>query len=345
MAKYSAEQLRQMLARGQAMRNPSGDPSYPIADTEDLGNAIHAVGLGGAANNSIRRYIMGRAKAMGKTSMIPDTWQADGSLASPGRSQLPPTPYTRSFALEDITVRSGGDGRTVEAYAAVFNHPVPIRDHDGEYTEVIDPACFNRAIDRSTRSGKQIPILFNHGMTIWSTPSDMDSMPIGVTEEIKPDSRGLFTRARYHRSDRADQALEAIREGSITAYSFSGAFSRSDPEVRRGQRLAPDRRTGTLPTLRRMESSLREYGPTPFPAYADAAIVGVRAELAVAQLDQRLAELEQLIGTVRTGTRPAGGLSDAGTPDSSGLVAEDLPVAHSVRSHSIRRARIRRGME
>ena len=80
MAKYSAEQLRQMLAKGQAMRNPSGDPSYPIADSEDLGNAIHAVGLGGAANNSIRRYIMGRARALGKTSMIPDTWQADGSL-------------------------------------------------------------------------------------------------------------------------------------------------------------------------------------------------------------------------------------------------------------------------
>jgi HK97 family phage prohead protease len=333
-----------MLAKGQAMRNPAGDPSYPIGDEEDLSNAIHAVGLGGAANASIRRYIMGRAKAMGKTSMIPDTWQADGSLS--GRAMvLPPTAYTRSFALEDISIRAGGDGRTVEAYAAVFNTPVPIRDADGEYTEVIDPTCFDRAITRSKQSGKQIPILFNHGMTIWSTPSDMDSMPIGVTEEIRPDGRGLLTRARYHRSDRADQALEAIREGSITAYSFSGAFSRSTPEVRRGQRLAPDRRTGALPTLRRMESTLREYGPTPFPAYSDAAIVGVRAEQAIALLGQlHPAELERLVGIVRTGTHP-GGLSDAGTDPDGSLVAEDLPAGHSVRSHSIRLARIKRGME
>ena len=66
MAKYTAAELRQMLAKGQAMRNPSGDPSYPIGDDEDLSNAIHAVGLGGASNDAIRRYIMGRAKASGR---------------------------------------------------------------------------------------------------------------------------------------------------------------------------------------------------------------------------------------------------------------------------------------
>ena len=46
--------------------------------------------------------------------------------------------FTRSFALEDISVRSGGDGRTVEAYATVFNIPADVRDADGEYIEVID---------------------------------------------------------------------------------------------------------------------------------------------------------------------------------------------------------------
>jgi hypothetical protein len=46
--------------------------------------------------------------------------------------------YTRSFSLEDISVRSGGDGRTVEAYATVFNTPAEVRDQDGEYIEVID---------------------------------------------------------------------------------------------------------------------------------------------------------------------------------------------------------------
>ena len=318
MAKYTADQLRQMLARGQAMRNPSGDPSYPIGDDDDLSSAVHAVGLGGASNNAIRRYIMGRAKAMGKTSMIPDTWQADGSLApTSGRS----AEYTRSFALEDISIRAGGDGRTVDAYAAVFDTPAAIRDGDGEYEEVIDPAAFNRAIDHATRSGHKIPVMFNHGQTMYGTPSELDTMPIGVTEEIKADRRGLFTRARYHRSDRADSILEGIREGSIGSYSFQGAFKRSDPAVPRGG----FRRNGDrLPTVRRTESTLREYGPTPFPAYDGAAIVGVRALAAL-----HPTEINRLLELVRSGALP-----DLGTPSDDGPAAEDPPAddGHSVRS-------------
>ena len=259
MAKYSADQLRQMLARGQAMRNPSGDPSYPIGDDDDLAAAVHAVGRGGASANAIRRYIMGRAKAMGKTGMIPDTWQADGSLApTSGRS----AEYTRSFVLEDISIRAGGDGRTVDAYAAVFDTPAAIRDGDGEYEEVIDPAAFNRAIDHATRSGHKIPVMFNHGQTMYGTPSELDTMPIGVTEDIKADKRGLFTRARYHRSDRADSILEGIREGSIGSYSFQGAFKRSEPSVPT-RRVPPHRdRAADRPADRVDVAGVRAY-PVP----------------------------------------------------------------------------------
>ncbi len=321
MAKYSAAELRQMLAKGQAMKNPQGDPSFPIADEEDLSSAIHAVGLGGAANGAIRKYIMGRAKAMGKSSMIPDTWQADGSLAS-ARAD---TPYTRSFALEDISIRSGGDGRTVEAYAAVFDTPTSIRDQDGEYEEVIDPTAFNRAIDHHQRAGHRIPVMFNHGLTTMGTPSDLGSMPIGSTEEIKADRRGLFTRARYNSTPLAEAALENIREGSISAYSFAGAFKRSTPMAPRGGKY----RNGQ--TVRRTESTLREYGPTPFPAYQTAQIVGVRAEQALAFLGSlHPSELARLSGMIQSGTPldPP----DFGTPSDDGPAADDPPDGHSTRS-------------
>jgi hypothetical protein len=78
-AKYSAEQLRQLLKEGKAMRNPNGDPSYPIADKADLSNAIHAVGRGSGDHNSIRAYIKRRAKALGASNMIPDNWTNGGS--------------------------------------------------------------------------------------------------------------------------------------------------------------------------------------------------------------------------------------------------------------------------
>jgi hypothetical protein len=54
--------------------------SYPIGDADDLGNAVHAVGRGGDGHDAIRRHVITRAKALGKSSEIPDSWAADGSL-------------------------------------------------------------------------------------------------------------------------------------------------------------------------------------------------------------------------------------------------------------------------
>jgi hypothetical protein len=76
----SAEERRQMAKSGVAM--PDG--SYYIRNGADLDNAIHAVGRGGASHNAIRRHIIRRAKALGLSSRIPDTWGADGSIAAAG---------------------------------------------------------------------------------------------------------------------------------------------------------------------------------------------------------------------------------------------------------------------
>lgn len=74
--KYNADDRKRMAGNGQAM--PDG--SYPIADEEDLGNAIRAVGRGGADHDAIRRHVIKRAKALGLSERIPDNWNADGSL-------------------------------------------------------------------------------------------------------------------------------------------------------------------------------------------------------------------------------------------------------------------------
>jgi hypothetical protein len=75
-AKYNAKDLKRMAGNGQAMP----DESYPVADEEDLHNAIRAVGRGGSSHNAIRRHIIARARSLGKSSMIPDNWASDGSL-------------------------------------------------------------------------------------------------------------------------------------------------------------------------------------------------------------------------------------------------------------------------
>ena len=88
MADVTAEERRTFASRGWAM--PDGSyfirPDHP----EDLGNAIQAVGRATATGtpratdeaqrNAVRRHIMKRARALGRSGEIPDTWNSDGTL-------------------------------------------------------------------------------------------------------------------------------------------------------------------------------------------------------------------------------------------------------------------------
>jgi hypothetical protein len=77
-AKYTADDRKEMAANGQAM----SDGSYPIKDSVDLNNAIHAVGRGrNNSHSAIRRHIIARAKALGMSDKIPETWSDGGKLA------------------------------------------------------------------------------------------------------------------------------------------------------------------------------------------------------------------------------------------------------------------------
>jgi HK97 family phage prohead protease len=219
---------------------------------------------------------------------------------------LPPT-FHRTFALDDITIRSDGSGRTVEAYCAVFDTEATVTDFEGDgYMETIDRHAFDRTL--SQRAGK-FQVLYNHGLDVYGTPSERYAMPLGVPVEVRADQRGLFTVTRYSRTPLADEVLELIRDGAIREQSFAGRCLRSSPgraPYRRGQQVS------------RLEISLREYGPTPFPVYADAAIIGVRSatqiadEIGTMTADER-AELVRLLGTLNV---PASdGTDDEDPPD------------------------------
>lgn len=195
----------------------------------------------------------------------------------------------RTFPLEDIRIRSSADGRTVEAYAAVFDSPVEIADEDGRYIEELDPRVFTKSL---RERGLNFGVFYNHGMTLHRTPSDRFSVPLGTPVEIRPDKRGLLTVTRYSKTPLADEVLENIRNGAIRGQSFSGRPLQSNP-TRPRLGWGPDP-TGKIPTVRRTEIALREYGPTPNPAYADAEILAVRSATEVLRILTALPERERI---------------------------------------------------
>lgn len=229
--------------------------------------------------------------------------------------------YARSWALDDIEiVRSadgGGDGRTVRAYAAVFDTPAEISDQHGHYMEQIDRRAFNRQLGLGI---SRVSVFYNHGMTLHGTPAGgLGSVPIGSPVEIKADSRGLLTVTRYNRSELADGVLEAIRNGDIRGYSFRGRIFKSNPD-----RLPRVSRSGALPTVTRMELGLTEYGPTPSPAYADAGILAIRAALVGAGMTPEEA-LRMLASTTPADVQDQETLSATSAPEPGDAADQPSP--------------------
>jgi ATP-dependent Clp endopeptidase proteolytic subunit ClpP len=104
--KYSQDDRDQMAGNGHAM--PDG--SYPIEDAEDLSNAIHAVGRGGADHDSIRAHIIKRANASGpqhNPGAIPDNWNSDGSLKSGSADNLSAAEILALFNGESVQLAAG----------------------------------------------------------------------------------------------------------------------------------------------------------------------------------------------------------------------------------------------
>lgn len=99
LAKYTAQEERDALAAGQAMPNAKGDPSYVIKTKADLRRAIKAVGRGKADHDDVRKHIITRAKALGLEGMVPENWNADGSLKDAAKADADPETVAKAEAL------------------------------------------------------------------------------------------------------------------------------------------------------------------------------------------------------------------------------------------------------
>lgn len=251
-------------------------------------------------------------------------------MNAPEEPRQIPLTYARTFELEGIEILSrakGGDGRTVEAYAAVFDAPTEVHDKHGDYIEIIDRKAFNRDINNG--AVRRAVVLLNHGFDERGGTGGMQQTPLGSPIEIKADGRGLLTISRYNDGPFTEQVLAGIRNGDYRAQSFEGPIRRSDPN------RAPGRsRGGNLPTVRRLELGLGNYGPTRTPYYPGAEITAVRSAADLVEDFTRLDEAgrEELMQAMLADPE----LARMITAPSQGLGAEDSRVARSVRLQKIR---------
>lgn len=139
-AGYSAKQRRQMAAKGQAMKNADGEPSYPIKTKADLRKAIRAVGRGGANHDKIRAHIVKRAAALGLSSMIPDNWNKDGSM----KENTTRLGEIREYYAAD---GPGGAGFCIDAYNGPISLTMRACGIDPAELRVITAAAMTAAVD------------------------------------------------------------------------------------------------------------------------------------------------------------------------------------------------------
>jgi HK97 family phage prohead protease len=196
----------------------------------------------------------------------------------------------RHVPLLDFEIKRGAaDSRIVTAYAATFDTPYEVKDFDGHYDEVLNRASFDRVINRGLAG---IQVMFNHGMTVFGTPSEAGTMPIGKPLEMRAEPKGLLTVSQYARISLADDVLTLLEDGILTGMSFRGAVMRSAP-----RRPGPNGR----PIIERLDLGLKEYGPAVFPANDTAALVSLRASLLAHEVDKLTPEgRQELLALLQT---------------------------------------------
>lgn len=228
----------------------------------------------------------------------------------------------RTYDFDDFDIKRDRTGRTVTAYAAVFDQETEIRDVHGHYSELINRAAFNRTLSHGI--GK-VSVFYNHGYDLSGKPNMLGAVPIATPTDIRPDGRGLLTISRYNDGELADAVLAAWEGGQIRGQSFRGRVFQSRKSPRRGG----------LPLIERTELGLKEYGPTHSPAYEGAGLVAIRSQ-------EELSELVRSMIQEMTGTLPAPPVTSATSIPDLGAPDDSSDDGHAARMRRQRQLAIRR---
>lgn len=200
----------------------------------------------------------------------------------------------------------GGDGLTLEGYAAVFGQATRIDSWEGLFDESIRKGAFRKSIRERT------PVLqFDHGRHPL-----VGSIPIGAINELREDDQGLFVSARLSDNWLVEPVRDAIRDRAVDGMSFRFTVIREEWRDKDGKLIKADELPRLLwdpgdrgPLQRELiELRVPELGPVVFPAY-EGTSVDVRAR-SVAELITRDAGLARDVRAALARDIPVPGRAD-----------------------------------
>jgi len=151
----------------------------------------------------------------------------------------------RRVAPVQLEIRE--DGRTLSGLAMPYGKPARI----GKYMEKFLPGAFADA------EPENVPLLAQHGR---------EDLPIGRALSFTESPEGLRTELRISQTHAGDDVLELVKDGAATGLSV-------------GFLPLQDRWNTTKTAVERVKARLVELSITAFPAYEDARILAVRAEV------------------------------------------------------------------
>ena len=159
----------------------------------------------------------------------------------------------RSYRAFPVDLEVRADGRTIAGIAAPFDTPTNIVDFAGQYIETIRRGAFARTI--AERGPTKVKLNVQH---------DVQSLPIGRATLLREDAQGLYAEFRVSQTDRGNEALTLVRDGTLDGLSIGFRAIRSD--------WSADHASRTL-----LEVALDEVSVVTHAAYEDARILAVRS--------------------------------------------------------------------
>ena len=154
-------------------------------------------------------------------------------------------------------------GRTVNAYASVFNYPIEAGTSSHPQTHFVKPGAFTRSLEKNPMP----QVLLNHGQD-----PQVGMKPLGVPEVIKADSRGLYVEVPLDRTSYNEDLIVSLASGAMRGMSIMFETEQESYNEDRTERYIEQVR-------------LHEFGPVTFPAN-EAATASLHSLIDFAPTDQ-----------------------------------------------------------